>query len=160
MNQVDETVQEVQRWFIEHHKTLSAAESCTGGALASTLTRSPGASRYFLGSMVVYSNEIKTKVLGVPRELFEQYGAVSQQVVEAMAKGVLDLTGSDFAVAVSGIAGPTGGSVLKPVGTIWGCIGSRQGLLHSWRFHVKGNREKIISHTVKSLLLEIIDELN
>lgn len=160
MNEVKKLAEEIQNWFVAHHKTLSLAESCTGGALASTLTRLPGASRYFLGSMVVYSNEVKTKVLGVPRELLEQYGAVSQQVAEAMAKGVLDLTGSDFAVAVTGIAGPTGGSALKPIGTVWGGLRSREGLVHSWQFHLEGDREEIIHHIVKLILLEIIDCMN
>lgn len=98
---------------------LATAESCTGGLLASTLTDCPGSSEWFAGSVVAYSNEVKAKLLGVKPELLEKHGAVSEQVVLAMAEGVLKSVGADVSVAISGIAGPTGGTATKPVGTVY-----------------------------------------
>lgn len=99
--------------------TLSAAESCTGGKIASLLTSVAGASQYFYGSVTSYDNSIKENILGVPHEIIEQHGAVSQECVEAMAIGVNRVMNTDFAVATSGIAGPGGGTPEKPVGTAW-----------------------------------------
>jgi nicotinamide-nucleotide amidase len=100
-------------------KTLATAESCTGGLVAERLTRVPGSSAYFLGSVVAYENTVKIKLLGVRPETIEESGAVSQAVVEEMAAGVVDRTGADFGVAISGIAGPGGGTETKPVGTVY-----------------------------------------
>ncbi len=98
---------------------VSAAESCTGGGIAEAITRVPGCSAWFEAGYVTYSNRQKTALLGVPAWLFDQVGAVSQEVVEAMACGAQRLSGARFAVAVSGIAGPDGGTPDKPVGTVW-----------------------------------------
>ncbi len=100
-------------------KTLAVAESCTGGAVSGRFTLLPGASAYLLGAVVAYSNEVKMKILGVSRESLEKYGAVSEAVALEMAEGVRKLTGADYAVATTGIAGPDGGSPEKPVGTVW-----------------------------------------
>lgn len=99
--------------------TLSTAESCTGGMIASRLTDVPGSSAYFLGGVITYSNKSKQSILHVPEELIIQHGAVSGEVVTKMAEGVQKLFGSDLAISISGILGPTGGSIQKPVGTIW-----------------------------------------
>jgi nicotinamide-nucleotide amidase len=101
------------------HLTLATAESCTGGYLAHLLTQVPGISSVFLGSIVAYHNQVKMNLLGVPETLLQAHGAVSQQVVEAMALGVQKSTGADYALATSGVAGPDGGSAEKPVGMIW-----------------------------------------
>ncbi len=101
--------------------TVAVAESCTGGLLASRLTDIPGASSYFLQGFVVYSNQAKERNLGVPAETIESFGAVSEEVARAMAIGCLETSGSDFAVATTGIAGPSGGSPEKPVGMV--CLG-------------------------------------
>ena len=98
-----EIVQQVHERFISHKWTLALAESCTGGSLAASLTRLPNASQYFLGSLVVYSNLLKTKILNVPSEVLLKYGAVSSETVQAMLKGTLALTDCDYAIAVSGI---------------------------------------------------------
>jgi len=99
--------------------TMGTAESCTGGTIASQLTRIAGASRYFTGSIVSYANEVKVQQLQVASELIEQHGAVSEAVVTAMANGLKKLLQVDYAIAVSGIAGPDGGTEAKPVGTTW-----------------------------------------
>ncbi len=112
----------------EKHRSVSTAESCTGGNIAKLITRIPGSSAWFKGSIVAYANEIKSKYLDVPQEMLEKYGAVSQQVVEQMAKSCLFLFETDYSVATSGIAGPDGGTISKPVGTVWIAIASRSGV--------------------------------
>jgi nicotinamide-nucleotide amidase len=99
--------------------TVSTAESCTGGTIAQLITSIAGSSDYFKGSVVAYSNEIKARILGVPQQTLIEFGAVSEQTVIAMAEGVRLLFSTDFAIAVSGIAGPGGGTDEKPVGTTW-----------------------------------------
>ncbi len=108
----------------ERGKTVTTAESCTGGLIASMLTRIPGASSGFHGGFVTYENEIKHSLLGVERESLLSEGAVSETVVRQMAKGAMEKTGADYAIAVSGIAGPEGGTDEKPVGTVWLAWGS------------------------------------
>lgn len=102
--------------------TFSVAESCTGGLVCSKIVSIPGASEVFVGGIVAYDNSVKVKLLNVRRETLESFGAVSEQCVVEMAQGVKELTGSDLAVSVSGIAGPTGGSPEKPVGTVYFCV--------------------------------------
>ncbi|MCP8463565.1 CinA family protein [Pseudomonas sp. ZM23] len=98
---------------------VTTAESCTGGGIAEAITRISGSSAWFEAGYITYSNEQKTRQLDVPAELFPKVGAVSREVVEAMVAGALPRSGADIAVAVSGIAGPDGGSAEKPVGTVW-----------------------------------------
>jgi len=116
----DETIEEiVARMLTAKGQTLAVAESCTGGNIAHLLTSLSGSSAYFKGSVVAYANEIKEKILQVnPRDL-QQYGAVSEQVVTQMAANVRKLMGADYGISTSGIAGPTGGTAEKPVGTMW-----------------------------------------
>ena len=109
----------VHNALINKGKTLAVAESCTGGAIASKFTAQAGASAYFLCGVVSYSNESKNMVLGVEMSDITQYGAVSEQVAMAMAKGAKVISGADFAISTTGIAGPSGGSKEKPVGTVW-----------------------------------------
>ena len=114
----DQRLGQLAHWFIEHNKTLSFAESCTGGLLSSTMTRRPGVSQFFLGSVVSYHRSLKIKLLGVPESTIQTFGEVSEPVVKAMAQGARQSMGSDWSVAISGIAGPGGGSPEKPVGTV------------------------------------------
>lgn len=109
----------VHNILIDRGETLAVAESCTGGAIASKFTAQAGASAYFLCGVVSYSNESKSSVLGVQMSDILQYGAVSEQVAKAMAQGARVISGANFAISTTGIAGPTGGSKEKPVGTVW-----------------------------------------
>lgn len=114
------TVQElVHRTLTERGETLATAESCTGGTIAARFTAMAGASAYFRGGVVAYSNDLKQQVLGVSADDLERFGAVSEPVARQMAEGIRRLAGSDYAVATTGIAGPAGGSEEKPVGTVW-----------------------------------------
>ncbi|MCB1107055.1 MAG: nicotinamide-nucleotide amidohydrolase family protein [Chlamydiia bacterium] len=112
----------LHEWMVKHQKTLAAGESCSGGHLAATLTALPGASDYFLGSIVSYSNHLKKTALNVSPKTLETKGAVSKETVIEMGEGVKKLTGADYIITLSGIAGPTGGTSDKPVGTIWSTI--------------------------------------
>ncbi len=142
----------LQSWFIQNKKTLALAESCTGGLMAAHLTALPGASDYFLGSFVTYSNTMKTEVLGVPKLVMRQTGAVSKETVAAMLEGVFKQSAANFAIAVSGVAGPTGGSDQKPVGTMWAAIGERGTPPDIGTFIAKGNRQTRILSTTNNLL--------
>lgn len=143
-------------------KTLSTAESCTGGMISSLVTSVPGSSEYFLGSVTSYANSVKENVLGVSPKIIEEYGAVSSECVSAMAEGVRRLTCSDYSVATSGIAGPGGGSNQKPVGTVWIGVSSHMGTeTFSLRFNSdrKRNIERFSSSALHILLKKIKNEL-
>jgi nicotinamide-nucleotide amidase len=124
-------------------RTLSVAESCTGGMLGSMLTSVPGSSEYLLFDAVVYSNFAKTSVLGVNEGTLRAYGAVSQETACEMVRGILRVSGADLGVSVTGIAGPGGGSDDKPVGTVWIGIGSKDGQVFARRFLFRGDRERV-----------------
>ncbi len=126
--------------------TLGTAESCTGGLLSALLTRTAGSSTYFLGGVCSYSNEAKTTMLGVPADLIRSRGAVSSEVAEAMVRGALDRLGSDYAIAVTGIAGPGGGTSEKPVGTVYCAWGSKDGV-DIERLQLQGDRDSIRAQT-------------
>ena len=149
------------RLLARNGKTVSAAESCTGGLISSLFTSVPGSSEYYLGSVTSYANSVKTGVLGVPAEIIEKYGAVSEECVREMAEGVRRITGSDFSVATSGIAGPGGGS--EPVGLV--CIGvSSQMGTETFRMVFKGDRKRNIdrftANALNLLRKKIQNELN
>jgi nicotinamide-nucleotide amidase len=110
----------------EHNLTVAVSESCTGGKISELITSVPGSSEYFKGSVIAYSNEIKTRILGVSEHDIKKYGAVSEQVVRSMAEKTMNLLNTDFAIATSGIAGPSGGTEQKPVGTTWIAVASKK----------------------------------
>lgn len=139
-------------------KTVSAAESCTGGTIAALLTSVAGASEYFLGSVTSYANSVKTGVLGVDPEIISSHGAVSCECVAAMAEGVRKLTGSDYSVATSGIAGPGGGSDEKPVGTVWIGVSSHMGT-ETFRMVFKGDRKRNIERFAANALNKLREKL-
>ena len=139
----------------ERGETLATAESCTGGNIAHEITRVAGGSVYFKGSVVAYSNEVKTRVLNVSSETLSGFGAVSRETVLQMVSGVQRLLSSDCAIATSGIAGPGGGSVEKPVGTVW--IAVRYGERSEAEcFCFEGDREQVIARATQSALLMLI----
>ena len=149
---IDEAIHQI---FSNNPWTLSLAESCTGGGIASRLTRYPGSSKYFLGSVVSYSNLLKQELLKVSPKTLEKYGAVSEQTVLEMVTGIQNLTGSTYALAVSGIAGPDGGTPEKPVGTVWGAIIKERHAPKAWKFKAFGNREMIIERSINALLSQL-----
>lgn len=149
----------VHAWMIENKKTLAFAESCTGGSLASAITALPGASDYFLGSLVTYSNALKMNVLSVPESILKEKGAVSAETVLSMVEGLLKVTGADYGIAVSGIAGPTGATPGKPIGTIWAAIAERGSPPEVGSFLSFGNRNAIIFSTVNKLLASFYRKL-
>ena len=124
------------------NKSVTFAESCTGGLVTAQLTKEPGASNVFNGSIVTYSNALKAGWLGVEKEILEYYGAVSEQCVEQMLIGALEITKADYALAISGVAGPGGGTVKKPVGTVFiGASGNGQSIIEE--LHFEGDRQYI-----------------
>jgi nicotinamide-nucleotide amidase len=130
---------------------VSTAESCTGGGIAEAITRIPGSSAWFEAGYVTYSNAQKSKQLGVPAELFATVGAVSREVVEAMVRGAQARSWARYAVAVSGVAGPDGGSAEKPVGTVWLAWGDGE-RLYSLCKHFPGDRGEVRRQTVEAAL--------
>ena len=130
--------------LINNEMTFASAESCTGGNIAHVITLIPGSSDVFKGTAVTYATPMKTKVLGVPAELIEKHGVVSQQVVESMAEGVRNLMEADFGVATTGVAGPSGGTEENPIGTVWIGLASPSGVV-SKRFNFGKDRENVIN---------------
>ena len=148
---------DLKKAFTQQKKTLACAESCTGGFLSHLITINPGASDFFLGSFITYSNTLKVKILGVKEATLAQYGAVSKQTVEEMLEGVFRLTGADFAVAVSGVAGPDGGTEKTPVGTVFYALAEKGKSVESGVFHLNGDRKNIIataSYRILTLLYQ------
>ncbi len=134
-----------------NNKTISTAESCTGGTIASMITRIPGSSKYFKGSAVTYDNGGKISILRVKQETLEKSGAVSRPVVEAMAKGAVELFETDYGLATSGIAGPDGGTPEKPVGTVWIAVASKS-RVWAEKFVFGNNRERNIIRSANAAL--------
>ena len=143
------------------HQTIATAESCTGGRLAAALNAQSGASAYYMGSVVAYDNTIKEQVLGVKHDTLLEWGAVSEQTVREMAEGVRALMNTDYAIATSGIAGPTGGTPDKPVGTVWIAWATPDGTTaECYQFGVAREREQITQRAVTAALVELIKSLN
>lgn len=139
----------------ENNQTLSTAESCTGGYISHLITSVPGSSIYFKGSVVAYSNEIKKKVLTVHPQLLAEFGAVSKEVVTEMALGVQKLFQTDYAIATSGIAGPEGGTIEKPVGTIWIALALPDGSVRVKNYLLGKNRERNIRITALTAMNQL-----
>ncbi|MBE6300601.1 MAG: CinA family protein [Parabacteroides distasonis] len=138
--------------------TMGTAESCTGGYVAHLVTQVAGSSAYFVGGVVSYSNEVKRNLLGVSLDSLEAYGAVSRPVVEQMVLGAIRKLGCDCAVATSGIAGPGGGTVDKPVGTVWIAAAYKEQVVSSC-FHFGERRDENIQQAANMALKMLIDLL-
>ena len=158
----EQTVQSIQALaaILTHKKwRLATAESCTGGLIAAACTEPAGASQWFERGFVTYSNAAKTEQLGVPASLIAQHGAVSEPVVRAMAAGALTHSRAHVAVAVTGVAGPGGGSAGKPVGTVW--LGWAVGSLVSTACcHFPGDRATVRRATVAHALAQLVQRLH
>ncbi|MBK6988363.1 MAG: competence/damage-inducible protein A [Bacteroidetes bacterium] len=154
----DQLESQIGELLIKKGKTLSTAESCTGGFIAHKITSVAGSSKYYIGSIIPYSNDLKTGLLNVNPELIKKHGAVSSEVVTEMAQLVRKKLNTDFSIATSGIAGPTGGSDEKPVGTVWIAISSEKRTF-SWKVQLGSNRLRIISETALHALNGLRKEL-
>jgi len=155
----NDTIEEVTgRLLREKKRTLAVAESCTGGKIASLITSVPGCSDYFLGSVTAYSNTSKCAILGVNQASIQSHGAVSQAVVEEMARGARERFGADISIATTGIAGPSGGSVDKPVGTTWIAVATDH-IVRSEKFILGEHRGRNISKAAVAALFMLRKEL-
>ena len=155
VNKEASTINQLHDLLNHHNLSISTAESCTGGLISSELTRLPNSSRYFIGSIVAYQNAIKTSLLGVSEKTLEEHGAVSEQTVIEMVKGVAQLMKTDIAVSISGIAGPGGGSPEKPVGTIWTAY-YIMGKVHTKLLQLQNNRDENRKVACELVLKELI----
>lgn len=160
--------QKVAKAFKEHSKFLVTAESCTGGWIAKLMTDIVGSSAWFERGFVTYTNDSKQEMLDVPTTVIEEQGAVSEATVRAMAQGALDKSHADISLAVSGIAGPGGGTTFKPVGTVWFAWGQRlpggytpaKIHLHSENDLFAGDRDEIRRQAVQHALQEVLKLVN
>jgi len=150
-NEDDSMEKVVGQLLLKNKKTISTAESCTGGYMAHLLTSITGSSAYFDGSMVTYSYKTKEKLLGVKNETLINYGAVSEEVVKEMANGLLQKMNTDYVIAVSGIMGPGGGTPEKPVGTVWVAVANEAKIVTKV-FHFRFDRQKNIQLTAMNAL--------
>jgi len=149
-------LRELAELLLKKRMTLSLAESCTGGKLAAVITDIPGASEFFLGCAVTYSNASKEKLLKVPHTVLERYGAVSAETAKKMAEGARDAFGSDIAGAITGIAGPGGGTPEKPVGTVF--IAAVLGKTTKCeKLELNGSRDEIRNAAAENLIRSLID---
>lgn len=149
---------EIYKLLRSQNKSVSSAESCTGGLLATFLTEIPGSSTVYKGGISCYSNESKTKILDIPVSTFETVGAVSKEVAHGLAKNVQSLFESDFGLSITGIAGPDGGTPQKPVGTVW-CAIYGKNVENVWKLSLKGTRQMIRMHSSESVLKEFLELL-
>ena len=129
--------------LIKNKRIIAAAESCTGGWVAKSITDFDGSSQWFDGAIVTYSNKAKVDLLGVKQSTLDSYGAVSQAVVKEMVLGLLDRTNANIGISISGVAGPAGGSDDKPVGTVWIAWATPGVLIESVRFQFSGDRNQV-----------------
>ena len=142
-----EKSKEVVELLINRKLKITSAESCTGGLFAANITSISGSSECFEGSFVTYSNEIKHKMINVRKETLEKYGAVSEECVLEMAENSRKIMKSDISIAISGIAGPSGGTDEKPVGLVWICL-SADGYIKAYKNIFKGDRDKVREESV------------
>ena len=144
--------------MLKNRQMLATAESCTGGMIAAACTDLAGSSAWFERGFVTYSNEAKTHMLGVDAALIKQHGAVSEEVVRAMVQGAIAHSRAQVAVAVTGVAGPTGGSAAKPVGTVWFGFATPAGVVTEMQ-HFAGDRAAVRAATVQHALQRLADLL-
>jgi nicotinamide-nucleotide amidase len=156
--EIEQLAQQLGKVLLQHGATITLAESCTGGGIAQAITAVPGSSQWFEYGFVTYANQAKQQLLGVEDQVLQQQGAVSQPVVEQMALGAIIASGADYAIAVSGIAGPDGGTAEKPVGTVW-IYWATPTKNHSKRFRFAGDRRSIREQAIKISLQELLHQI-
>ena len=156
---MDREAEELGRRLAGKKALLAVAESCTGGLIAKRITDVAGSSGWFERGLVVYSNASKQDLLGISPELLARFGAVSRECAEAMARGVLVMTPAQWAIAVTGIAGPGGGSPEKPVGLVWVAWEQRGGKVESEALQLAGNREQIREAAAQAALAGLLKRL-
>ncbi len=158
MGHMQRLMRHIHSALTKNRKTLAAAESCTGGLLSTLLTRSPGSSRYFLLGIVAYSNAAKRSLLGVPAQLIASRGAVSAEVARSMSEQVRRRAHADYGIGVTGIAGPSGGSARKPVGTVYIAISDSRATACK-RFLFYGSRHAVRRHAAFAALTLLKERL-
>ena len=156
--EIEQLAQQLGKVLLQRGATITLAESCTGGGIAQAITAVPGSSQWFEYGFVTYANKAKQQLLGVEDQVLQHQGAVSQPVVEQMALGAINASGADYAIAVSGIAGPDGGTSEKPVGTVWICWVTPT-KNHSQRFRFTGDRRSIREQAIKISLQELLHQI-
>ncbi len=156
---LDRTLHDLAELLVIHAASVCTVESCTGGWVSAAMTALPGSSRWFDRGWVVYSNRAKQEMLGVDAQLIDQYGAVSSQVIAALLQGALQRCQVDYALAVSGIAGPSGGSQEKPVGTVWMGVQQRHQPANIVLGHFSGNRQEIRLQAVETVVELLLQSL-
>lgn len=139
---MEQVVNKIHKFLTKFKKTIAVAESCTGGELSNLLTQTPGSSKYFISGAVAYSNKAKETILKIPHPIIARYGAVSKHVASLMAKSIRKIAKTDFGIGITGIAGPTGGTLFKPIGTVFIAINSKNKKICK-KFHFKGSRMAI-----------------
>ena len=156
----DEEARRAYELLVKNGRRVTTAESCTGGLLGASIVMNPGASNVFDEGYLTYANEAKMKLLGVREETLKTVGAVSEQCAKEMAQGALNASDrSDYALSVTGIAGPTGGSAEKPVGTVWIGLADRDSV-YARRFLFDGDRSAVRCASVKAALTMLIEHMN
>ncbi|MCF0216568.1 MAG: CinA family protein [Fibrobacteraceae bacterium] len=149
---IHELVIQIKDALAKRGEMMATAESCTGGLIASSIVSEAGSSAIFAGGIVAYQNEVKVKLLGVDPQIIETYGAVSEQTVKAMAQGAIKQFDCQWAVATSGVAGPTGGTQDKPVGLVWMAVANNNGQSEAFSEIFQGNRTQIRENSVYKVL--------
>lgn len=153
-NQWAESAAKLGRFLQQRQWRLATAESCTAGGIGYAISAIAGSSDWLSGGIISYSNELKQNLLGVPSDILHEHGAVSAQVAEAMAEGARRVCNADIAIAVTGIAGPTGATADKPVGLVWFGLATAKGV-QSWRHVFTGDRAAVREQTISEALASI-----
>lgn len=148
----------IGKLLAQRNATVATAESCTGGGIAHSITAIAGSSAYFKGSIVAYANEVKQNLLQVSPQIIEIHGAVSRECVESMSENCRKIFGTTYSIATSGIAGPSGGSAEKPIGTVWIALTTPQQTISQKHFFT-GNRIDVVQQSVIAALRMLLSEL-
>ena len=160
---IDREIYELSEQLGTHLKAnamiLATAESCTGGWISQAVTMVPGSSKWFDRGFVTYTNQSKHEILGVRTSTLDAEGAVSELTVREMAQGALQRSRAHCCIAVSGVAGPDGGTPSKPVGTVWLALAVKDGATRAWRLQLQGDRYAVRRQTVLAALRSLIDQL-